>query len=161
MPAKILFICTGNTCRSSMAKALAQRWVAENAIGCDIEIISAGLAAWPGSPASKEAIQAMEEMGIDLTGHRAQAVSLDMLADSDLVLTMTMNQKKALAQQCPEHRGKIFTLSEYASDDAGKDYGDICDPFGQALDVYSGCARELQVLIEKALAKFIVAKGLK
>lgn len=152
MPLKIVFICTGNTCRSSMAEALAKKWLSLKApTRTDIEFMSAGIAAFPGSPASAQSIDVMRLTGIDLTGHRAKQISADLVAESDLILTMTKGHQHALSEMYPEAVGKIYTLGEFAYNREVN----IPDPFGQPTEVYAECAGEIGKSLEKALQKIL------
>lgn len=126
----ILFVCTGNTCRSAMAAALMNKIAAENDF--DVRIESAGIFANDGDMASDNAIKAMIPYGIDLTLHRAQPVTEDLIKQCDLILTMTEAHKMVLE---PMAKGKVFTLTEYAGES-----GDIPDPYGGDLDEYNECA---------------------
>lgn len=108
---RILFICTGNTCRSPMAASYFYH-LAQGEGQDDLVVESAGLAAWPGAPASEQAIQVLAEEGIDLREHRAQQVTREMIEDADLILTMTWDQREAVLQLVPQAQGKVFTLKE-------------------------------------------------
>ena len=131
---KILFVCTGNTCRSPMAQAMAS-----SLFGDGISVISAGLMAMPGAPASPHAIKAMSERRLDLKGHKAQLATEALIESADLILTMTASHKAALSQAAP---GKVWTLGEYASTDIS-----VSDPFGGDLAVYQACAEEIHGLL--------------
>ncbi len=154
MTRKILFVCTGNTCRSSMAEALARDMVARKGLQGEIEVVSAGIAALPGSEASPQAVAVMEEMGLDLRSHRASLLTRRDVEEADLVLTMTRGHKKMVREMAPDLAEKIFTLAEYA----GRG-GDVPDPFGGPVDVYRQCAGELRYLISLALDRLAAEKA--
>src|SRR5690606_20371361 len=83
---QLLFVCTGNTCRSPMAEAIARAAVADRQV--DVQVGSAGTSAWEGAPASDGALLVALEQGLALEGHRARTLSRELVADADLVLTM-------------------------------------------------------------------------
>ncbi|BCV23041.1 low molecular weight protein arginine phosphatase [Moorella sp. Hama-1] len=107
----ILFVCTGNTCRSSMAAALAAHLAATRSL--DANITSAGLAAREGEPATPAAVQALAEMGLDLSSHRARQLTAAMVKEADLILTMEAGHRERILRDYPAARGKTFTLKEY------------------------------------------------
>ena len=128
---KILFVCTGNTCRSAMASAIAKSEYTE------FEFDSAGLAAASGSKASQNAVLALAEKGVDLSAHRSKQLTLDIAQNADLIVPMTMSHANYLIG-CGISKDKIF-LPE----------ADICDPYGGDLDVYRSCRDELYTLVKK------------
>lgn len=143
---KLLFVCTGNTCRSCMAEAIAKSEAEK--LNLDIEISSAGVHAFKGDSASKNAVIVMQEMGIDLSCHIARPVTDEIIEDNDLILTMTKSHKDMLISIFPSSKGKVFTIMEYAGLD-----GDVVDPFGGDVEIYRNCAKQLKYLIDRILDK--------
>ena len=130
----IIFVCTGNTCRSPMAEAIAKN------LCPNLNITSMGVAAFNGSPASENARKVMEDMGLSLVGHKSKMIDQELLGNAKLVLTMTRSHLsfvKSLSK-----KANVFTLAEYAGED-----GDIQDPFGGDLKTYQNCAKEIESLI--------------
>lgn len=142
---KILFVCTGNTCRSSMAEGIAR----ELAGNSNLEFSSAGITAFPGLPASTEAILVMKENQIDISGHQARQLTKDMVTEVDLVLTMTGSHRDSIHRAMPEWSNKVFTLKEYAW---ARDE-DISDPIGQPAEVYRQVALEIKEALDQAFEK--------
>lgn len=134
---KILFVCTGNTCRSPMAEALLRH------IGEDqFKVKSAGVFALEGSDASIYAKQALEEKGI-LSNHSASLLQETTIQWADYVLTMTNSHKQIAIQAYPTYREKIYTLSEFVRHDTK----DIADPFGGMLVDYRETLQEIEELL--------------
>ncbi|NLJ25151.1 MAG: low molecular weight protein arginine phosphatase [Firmicutes bacterium] len=149
-PKKILFVCTGNTCRSPMAEAIFRKMTEE----ADHQwlIDSAGIHAATGARATFEAVEVLKGLKLDVSGHSARQLTAEILEDADLVLTMTVSHKRSIQMEFPSVAAKVFTIKEYA----GKtEELDIHDPYGCGLEVYQRVANELQAdlaLIWKRLA---------
>ena len=143
---KIVFVCTGNTCRSPMAEVMAAQIFGE--YGLDVEVSSAGVSAFEGQPASKHAVSVMKEGGLCLLSHRANIVSSDMLEAAALVLTMTGGHRAVLLSDYPAVMGKVFTLAEYVGHDE-----DVADPFGGSVDEYRACAAQIREFLILAAGK--------
>ena len=148
----ILFVCTGNTCRSAMAEAEAKRLCREqpDRYG-DFVIQSAGVHCAGETPASAEAVQVAKEAGCDLSDFRAKQVKMEHLEWADYVFVMTKNQKQMLEMAAPAYRSKIFLLKAYAQ--GTPDAEDIMDPFGGTPAVYEICFRQLRESIRTVFEK--------
>ncbi len=139
----ILFVCTGNTCRSPMAAGLMNKIAIEEDL--DVRIESAGLFAAEGSPASDEAIEAMKKYDVDLSDHRAKQITPELIEKCDVILTMTAAQKMLLAEVAAD---KTYTLCEYAGTE-----GDIADPFGGDLEEYEEVAQMIYFALQSISEK--------
>lgn len=112
---RILFVCTGNTCRSPMAEGMMRKILSEEGL-TDIEVRSAGVAAYEGTPLSDHAASVLKSKGC--TGPSASTFLSHTLVDwADLVLTMTSSHKRHTIQLYPEAVDKVYTLKEYVQDD--------------------------------------------
>ena len=144
---RILFVCTGNTCRSPMAEAIFNH-IAESKNYDDIAF-SRGTNVFFEEPANPKAVNALKNLGIDNFSHTSSQISIDDADGADLILAMTSSHKMALKSAFPKCSSKIFTLNEKA-------YGvdsPICDPYGQGQDVYDRCAAEITEAIENLFGK--------
>lgn len=139
---RVLFVCTGNICRSPLAQVLLQRALAERSVG-DFDVSSAGTGAWDGAPASEGAYLVALERGLDLSQHRARLLTRELVETADLVFTMARHHRARVQELGGE--GRVFVLGEYAGR-AGEE-AEVGDPFGGDLEVYRDTYAELEGLI--------------
>jgi protein-tyrosine-phosphatase len=141
----ILIVCTGNMCRSPMAEVILKDQL--HAEGNDqlYRVHSAGTWTIDGRGASRLAVEAMREVGLDLTGHRTHHLTPEDVRQATLILVMTQDHKESLLAEFPEAGQKTFLLSELV----GNRY-DISDPYGtDSLELYRECAREIEDLLRR------------
>ena len=147
---KIMFICTGNICRSAMAHCILE----DKLHGEPHEVYSCGTYAEDGNESTFSAIEVMREYGLDLKNHRATNIRNSKIAEMDLILCMTWSHKNMAQQMYPELKDKIYTFKDYVKyDETGRDI-DIKDPWGYDIEVYRFCASEIEKCINK-LTKMI------
>lgn len=144
----ILFVCTGNTCRSPMAEAICRKLLADR-LECRIEdledrgvlVMSAGIAASTGAGPTPEAVQVMADLGLDLTGHVPQQVTERLVRHADAIFTMTQGHRQALVANWPDIAQRTFLLNHL----------DIADPIGGPRELYRRCAEQIQEAIANRL----------
>lgn len=149
----VLFVCTGNTCRSPMAAAMFRRmiarrqgWPEEDLESHGVRVISAGTAALAGGAANPLAVDAVRERGVRLVGHVAQPVTVSMVEEADAVFVMTQAHLQTLREWVPDSADQVRLVDP--------DGLDIEDPIGGTPDEYRACATRLTRCLEAAVKEF-------
>jgi protein-tyrosine phosphatase len=143
-PKKVLVVCTGNSCRSPMAAA----WLNRHFAGTGWMAESAGMAAWGGGPATPEAVEAMREIGIDISAHRSRRVSAGLATKAAVILAMTEGHRQEIVHRFPETEKKTFLVHGFGLGEAR----DVADPIGLPVDAYRHTRDELA----QALGDFLL-----
>ena len=140
---KLIFVCTGNTCRSPMAATIFKSMETSS----DIEVISRGLVVLFAEPSNPRADTVLKSHNLDLKDHRSKGLNNSEITEDTLILTMTEGQKRQVLENY-ENAVDVFTLKEYVGES-----GDIEDPYGGSLIEYKECYAQLSLLIKKLVYK--------
>jgi protein arginine phosphatase len=143
---KIIFICTGNTCRSPMAEAYF-KYLCEKS-GLDIETGSAGTFAGIGEPAAANSIQTMAELNIDLSNFSSTPLTVELIDSSDMIICMTSSHRFQVGAMHAKMLKKTHLLGDFTENGH-----DIADPYGSALPNYRNCFEEMKPLLDNLLKK--------
>ena len=141
---KVLVVCTGNTCRSPMAEG----WLNRKLAGKGWTAESAGVGAWDGVSATPEAVEAMREIGMDISAHRSRRLSAGLVAEAAVILAMTEGHWREIVRRFPEAEQKTFLVHGFGVDEVQ----DVADPVGLPVEAYRHTRDELV----QALGDFLI-----
>jgi len=151
---RILFVCTGNTCRSPMGEYFCKKYIAEK-LECNVDelekkgykVVSAGVFGVDGAPASSEVVDICNRKGIDSSGHQSRLLTVEMVEESDIIFTMTRSHGRGVLSLCPQAESKCFLLDGEM---------DVPDPIGGGVDVYNECACRIERALDNRLCEMMI-----
>jgi len=146
---RILFVCTGNSCRSVMASGILQQLLKRAGLET-IQVESAGVFAVEGMSPTRETQRVLLGVGVDCSHHRAHPLTGEMVREADLILAMEQFQVEEIIRRFPSARDNVHLLKSYAATPRdGVENPNIPDPIGKPLEVYEGCFIEIRDAIER------------
>jgi protein-tyrosine-phosphatase len=144
----VLFVCSGNTCRSPLAEALLRRELKKRDVA-GVSVSSAGISALPGQPAAEHSRRVARELGASLAGFKSSPLSPHKVAVADLILTMEARHLDTVLEKWPGARARAHVLSKFS----GSGRGGIPDPVGKPLEAYRECGLALSDEVSRVMPK--------
>ena len=153
MARTILFICTGNVCRSPMSEGLFRCLIEENE--ADLIVKSAGVGALDGQPPSRKAIRAMQDLDIDISPQRSLMLTAELAVEADMIIGMTHGHVEMVNLMFPHAADKAFLLREFDDSLPLHERG-ISDPIGGSYEVYCQCRDQIRDGIDRDGERFFL-----
>lgn len=153
----IMFVCTGNTCRSAMAEGLAKKLVKDKDL--DINVSSSGIFATKGEHASFNSVAIMKEYDVDLVTHTAMPIEESNIEKMDYIFGATYGHKSQIIARYPNLKDKVYTMKEFAGLSNDGDEMDISDPWGFDINTFRMCAAEISLCVDKIIEKLANKRG--
>lgn len=148
---RLIFVCTGNTCRSPLAAVALRRALGKD--GSRVGIDSAGIAATPDNPATRLAVDVAQASGLELHGHRTTRLERTTVADVDVILVMSRHELEAVKRIAPEAASRTSLVTDFALDEP-RGVG-IPDPFGGSREAYEECLHRIEEQVAR-MAPYIL-----
>ncbi len=152
----VMFVCTGNICRSPMAEGLLKNRIPIH-MKDDIVVQSAGVGAWNGAPATELAIQVCKESQIDIADHQSQIIEPELIAGANLIFALDQGHYTALRHYFPQYMDHIYLLKKYKNRDHFNP--DISDPINKSYEFYKNIFQEIDQEINRILPNIIEHAG--
>ena len=153
----IMFVCTGNTCRSAMAEGLAKKEIENKNL--DINVSSSGIFAMKGEHASFNSVAIMKEYDVDIVTHTATPIEESSIKQMDYIFCATSGHKSQVIARYPELKEKVYTMKEYAGLSKDGEEMDISDPWGFDINTFRMCAAEISLCVDKIIERIANERG--